>query len=102
MSELTAKVCAAMKDGTIIHRYPSITALCDEHERMEAEHKRICTEHAILVNELSTQGRELQRIKGLLRAWGANSDEKGNTLPCCFDAKMALHGIAVKLAKEET
>lgn len=37
MSELTKKIREAMEDGTIVHRYPSIKAICDEHERLEAE-----------------------------------------------------------------
>jgi len=36
VSALTKKIREAMEDGTIVHRYPSIKALCDDHERLEA------------------------------------------------------------------
>ena len=79
MSELTKEV-RLWSDAAMGQHDKNVLQLCDEHERLEAEHKRICTDHALLVNESSAQGRELRRLEGLLRRWGIEGDIRSRDL----------------------
>lgn len=114
MSELTKRVRETQEEGRGrmlrgvpgYEKYdPAVVELCKEHERLEAdidinamkirqlqaEHERICNEHALLVQESGREGRELDRLEGLLRAWGLEFDIR---------RRDAVYAEAVRLAKE--
>ena len=110
---------------------PQLRGLCDEIERLEAEverledvvlqrnaeiarlhieknseHARVCTDFALLVQESGREGRELDRLEGLLRAWATleeewkwnNETHRGTAL---IKAKDALYAEGLRIAKEK-
>lgn len=65
MSELTERVRGGFdSDGSYLGNPRYVKTLCDEHERLEAEHDRLGVEGVHVVNEL-------RRLEGLLLALGS-------------------------------
>ena len=63
--------------------------------QLQAEHERICNEHALLVQESGREGRELDRLEGLIRAWvKARGDDES-------EASKNLWAEGFRLAKEK-
>jgi len=89
MSELTVKIRDAAYDDSLFDKW--VHKLCDDHERLEAEYARVCNDFALLVQESGREGRELDRLEALLRAWGLEFDIR---------RRDAVYAEAVRLAKE--
>jgi len=79
----------------------------EQNRVLKAEHARICNEHALLVQESGREGRELDRLEGLLRAWATLEEEwKGNNERYrgtdLIKAKDAVYAEGLKLIRERT
>lgn len=72
------------------------------HDTLSAEHARVCNEHALLVQESGREGRALDWLEGLLRAWGeADHAWEAGDDQAAAKAKYAVYAEAVRLAKEK-
>lgn len=65
------------------------------HDALSAEHARVCNEYALLVQESGREGRELDRLEGLLRAWGTEAPNAETY----HRREEAVYAEAVRLAK---
>jgi len=100
VSELTKKIREAMADGTIVHRYPTITQLCDAHERLEAdlgqleaEYGRLESDYRKVVMSHNEQAKLLDpAVVEAARSLKRNADKHPDG--CCSKCRAGLAELA--------